>query len=57
MLQLQGKKRYTFASIVEGMRSQSSIDIPHSELRDVLERLAAEGVLRSVAGEHAYAML
>jgi len=57
MLQAQGKKKYTLANIVESMHKQSSVEIPHSELRDVLERLVAEGVLRVSPGEHAYIML
>lgn len=57
MLQAQGKKKYTFANILEGMQKQSSVEIPHSELREVLEILVAEGVLRVSPGEHAYIML
>ena len=57
MLQAQGKKKYTLANILESMHKQSSVEIPHSELRDVLERLVAEGVLRVSPGEHAYIML
>ncbi|KAL6065643.1 DNA replication licensing factor, mcm4 component [Balamuthia mandrillaris] len=40
-----------FSALLERMREQSSVEIPHSELREVLEQLVAEGMLR-VFGDH-----